>query len=141
MSAVTFEAVEKGTELPSLTIHLRRADLVRYAGASGDFNPIHWNARVAQEVGLPDVISHGMLTMALAGRVLTDWLGDPARVVDYSVRFSRPIVVPDTEEGVAVTFGGKVAERLENGTARVDLTAVAEGGKVFGAARAVVRLT
>src|SRR5690606_16744398 len=71
-----------GLQLPALTVHLDRARLVRYAGASGDFNPIHWNARVATAVGLPDVIAHGMLTMALAGRIVTDWIGDPSRVLD-----------------------------------------------------------
>ena len=107
MSVPTFEAVEKGTQLPTLTVRVRRADLVRYAGASGDFNPIHWNARVAREVGLPDVIAHGMFTMGAGVRVVVDWVGDPARVVEYSVRFTRPVVVPDTDEGVEVRFGGK----------------------------------
>lgn len=138
------ESVVVGTELPELTITLRRADLVRYAGASGDFNPIHWNERVARQVGLPDVIAHGMLTMAAAARVVTDWVGDPARIVDYSVRFTRPVVVPDTDEGVQVRFGGKVAGKNDDGTVRVELTAVAGSDdspvKVLGAARATVRL-
>ncbi|MEQ4204959.1 MaoC/PaaZ C-terminal domain-containing protein [Actinopolymorpha sp. B17G11] len=152
MSALTYDAVEAGTELPTVTIAVRRSDLVRYAGASGDFNPIHWNARVAHEVGLPDVIAHGMFTMAAAARVLTDWVGDPARIVDYSVRFTRPVVVPDTDEGVEVRFGGKVVSRGDDGLVRVDLTAFAaeepvgdkpagDGVKVLGAARATVRLT
>ncbi len=146
MSVPTFEAVELGTELPTLTVRVRRADLVRYAGASGDFNPIHWNARVAHEVGLPDVIAHGMFTMGAGVRVVTDWVGDPSRVVEYSVRFTKPVVVPDTEEGVEVTFGGKLADRLDDGLVRIDLTAVVASGdggqdKVFGAARAIVRLT
>jgi acyl dehydratase len=145
MSVPTLEAVEAGTELSSLTVTVRRADLVRYAGASGDFNPIHWNARVAREVGLPDVIAHGMFTMATAVRVVTDWVGDPARIVEYSVRFTRPVVVPDTDEGVDVTFGGKVVSRQDDGLIRIDLTAVVPTGdgadKVLGAARALVRLT
>ena len=151
MSAPTYDTVEVGTELPAVTITVRRSDLVRYAGASGDFNPIHWNARVAQGVGLPDVIAHGMFTMAAAARVLTDWVGDPARIVDYSVRFTRPVVVPDTDEGVEVRFGGKVVGRGDDGTVRVDLSAYAaeeplgdqptgDGVKVLGAARATVRL-
>ncbi|MGW0231169.1 MaoC/PaaZ C-terminal domain-containing protein [Actinopolymorpha singaporensis] len=135
-----YDEVEKGTELPSVTIRVRREDLVRYAGASGDFNRIHWNARVAREVGLPDVIAHGMLTMGAGARVLTEWAVDPARVVEYSVRFTRPVTVPDDDEGVAVTFGGKVADKLPDRVVRVDLTAVAGGEKVFGAARAMVRL-
>ena len=87
--------IEAGFELPSQSFAITRADLVRYAGASGDFNVIHWNERVAIEVGLPDVIAHGMLSMAEAIRVVTDWLGDPGRVIEYSVRFTRPVVVPD----------------------------------------------
>jgi acyl dehydratase len=145
MSVPTLEAVEAGTELPSLTVTVRRADLVRYAGASGDFNPIHWNGRVAREVGLPDVIAHGMFTMATAVRVVTEWVGDPARIVEYSVRFTRPVVVPDTDEGVDVTFGGKVVSRQDDGLVRIDLTAVVPTGdgvdKVLAAARALVRLT
>ncbi|MGW5365011.1 MaoC family dehydratase [Actinopolymorpha pittospori] len=140
MSVPAYDAVEMGTELTPVTVKLRREDLVRYAGASGDFNRIHWSPRVAQEVGLPDVIAHGMLTMGAGARVVTEWVGDPARVVEYSVRFTRPVVVPDTDEGVAVTFGGKVADKLDDNLVRVDLTALAGGDKVFGAARAVVRL-
>ncbi|MDP9429815.1 MAG: MaoC family dehydratase N-terminal domain-containing protein, partial [Actinomycetota bacterium] len=92
-----------GTELPEQTYPVIRADLVRYAGASGDFNPIHWNERVATEVGLPGVIAHGMLTMALAARAVTAWAGDPAALVEYHVRFGRPVVVPDDATGAAVT--------------------------------------
>ncbi|MGH3489335.1 MAG: MaoC/PaaZ C-terminal domain-containing protein [Actinopolymorphaceae bacterium] len=147
-----YDDVEVGTELPALAVRVRRSDLVRYAGASGDFNPIHWNARVAHAVGLPDVIAHGMFTMAAAARVLTEWVGDPARIVEYSVRFTRPVIVPDTDEGVEVRFGGKVVDRRDDGLVRVDLTALAadgstgdgvigDGVKVLGAARATVRLT
>src|SRR5947208_14427104 len=100
--------VSLGDQLPPLTVRLTRADLVRYAGASLDFNPIHWNEAFAKEVGLPDVIAHGMLTMALAGRVVTDWLGDPARLIDLSARFTRPVVAPNTPEGALVEFSGKV---------------------------------
>ena len=91
-----------GDALPPLSATVTRADLVRYAGASGDFNPIHWNERFAREVGLPDVIAHGMLTMALAGRVVTDWVGDPGAVLEYGARFTRPVVVPDDGEGATV---------------------------------------
>jgi acyl dehydratase len=132
----TFSA---GDELPPLTVRIRRADLVRYAGASLDFNPIHWNQRIATAVGLPDVIAHGMFTMALAGRMVTDWLGDPARLVSYGVRFTRPVAVPDDETGAEVEFTGKVAEVREDGTARVDVTAKFAGRTVLGRAVAVVR--
>src|SRR5919201_2743514 len=99
---IAYGDVEVGTELPAQTFPVTRATLVRYAGASGDFNPIHWNEKFAKEVGLPDVIAHGMFTMATAVRVITDWTGDPGAVVEYAVRFTRPIVVPDPG-GAALT--------------------------------------
>jgi acyl dehydratase len=133
--------VEVGTELPEQTFRVTRADLVRYAGASGDFNPIHWNERVATQVGLPGVIAHGMLTMGLAARAVTAWTGDPAAVVEYTVRFGRPVVVPDDEEGAGVTVRGRVAALLDEGRARVDLTVTSAGEKVLSLARAVVALT
>ena len=132
--------VEVGTELPEQVFRVTRADLVRYAGASGDFNPIHWNERVATEVGLPGVIAHGMFTMALAGRAVTAWTGDPAAVVEQHVRFGRPVVVPDDEEGAEVTVRGKVGALLDDGRARVDLTVTSDDEKVLSLARAVVRL-
>ncbi|PRX43900.1 MaoC dehydratase-like protein [Prauserella shujinwangii] len=132
---------EQGTELPALAVRVTREQLVRYAGASLDFNPIHWNERFAKEVGLPDVIAHGMLTMALGGRLLSDWLGDPGRIAEYGVRFTRPVVVPDDDEGTLVEFTGKVAEVRDDGTARVDITARSGGKTVLGKAQAVVRLS
>ena len=139
-AAASAEAVQVGYELPAQTFTIRRADLVRYAGAAGDFNVIHWNERVARSVGLPDVIAHGMYTMALAARVVTDWAGDPARVVEYGVRFTRPVPVPDDDEGATVEVTGKVAALLEDGRVRVDLTATHAGAKVLGRAQAVVAL-
>jgi acyl dehydratase len=132
--------ITAGDELPPLTLRVRRADLVRYAGASLDFNPIHWNDRVADDVGLPGVIAHGMYTMAIAGRLVTDWLGDPGRLVGYSARFVRPVVVPNDDEGALVELTGKVREVREDGTARVDITAKFDGKAVLGKAIAVVRL-
>jgi acyl dehydratase len=132
--------VQVGTELPAREFRLQRADLVRYAGASGDFNVIHWNERVAKAVGLPNVIAHGMLTMATAGRVVTDWVGDPGRVLSYGVRFSRPVVVEDDDQGATLTVSGTVEEVHEDGTAVVGLTATVGGDKVLMGARAVVRL-
>jgi acyl dehydratase len=130
-----------GDSLPPAEYHLTRADLIRYAGASGDFNVIHWNERVAREVGLPDVIAHGMLTMALVGRALTDWAGDPGAVVDYAVRFTRPVVVPDDDQGATLQVTGTVTSLdPEAGTAGVDLVATSGGAKVLGRARATVRL-
>ncbi|GAB2484469.1 MaoC family dehydratase [Nocardiopsis aegyptia] len=132
--------VEVGTELPERTFPVRRLDLVRYAGASGDFNPIHWNERFAKSVGLPDVIAHGMFTMAEAARVLTDWTGDPGCVIDYSVRFSAPVVVPDDDEGAEITVGGKVKAKNDDGTVAVLLTARSGGAKVLVQSKALVRL-
>jgi acyl dehydratase len=132
--------VAVGHELPPLRVQVTRKDLVRYAGAALDFNPIHWNEKLAREVGLPDVIAHGMLTMALGGRLVTDWVGDPGRVVEYGVRFTRPVVVPNDGTGALVELTGKVGEVREDGTVRVDITARFEGKTVLGKATAVVRV-
>ncbi|MGW3494170.1 MaoC family dehydratase [Streptomyces sp. NPDC001020] len=137
---IAYDAVEVGMELPAQSFPVTRATLVRYAGASGDFNPIHWNERFAKEVGLPDVIAHGMFTMAEAIRVVTDWVGDPGAVVEYGVRFTRPVVVPDDDQGALVEVSGKVAAKLDDNTVRVDLTAMSAGQKVLAMSRAVVRL-
>ncbi len=115
-----------------------RADLVRYAGASGDLNPIHWSDRVATAVGLPGVVAHGMYTMALAGRAVSAWTGDPTCIVDFSVRFTRPVVVPDDDDGVHLEVTGIVAEGAGERGARIDLTVTSGGRRVLGAARAVV---
>src|SRR5919112_733335 len=136
----SYAEVEVGMTLPAQSFALTRADLVRYAGASGDFNVIHWNERVAKSVGLPDVIAHGMLTMATAGRVVTDWVGDPGTVVEYGVRFSRPVVVPDDDTGATVDVEGVVEDNLDARRVAVVLTAPVDGNKVLMAARAVVRL-
>ncbi len=98
-----------GTVLPPLTVTFTRADLVRYAGASTDFNPIHYSERSAARVGLPGVVAHGMLTMGAALRVVTDWVGDPAAVRSYSARFTKPVVVPDDDHGAEVIFTATVA--------------------------------
>ena len=132
--------VEVGTELPEQTSRVTRADLVRYAGASGDLNVIHWNERVAREVGLPGVIAHGMLTAGLAARAVTAWAGDPGALVGYQVRFSRPVVVPDDPEGAELTVRGRVGALLDDGRVRVDLTVTSGGEKVLSLARAVVAL-
>jgi acyl dehydratase len=133
-------SVDVGTELPSQSFPVTRAALVRYAGASGDFNPIHWNERFAREVGLPNVIAHGMFTMAGAVRVVTDWLGDPGRLEAYSVRFTRPVPVPDDDAGTVIEVSGKVTELLDDARAKVMLTATHEGQKILGNAVAIVRL-
>jgi len=133
--------LEVGQEVARRTITVDRARLVRYAGASGDFNPIHWNERVATAVGLPGVIAHGMWTMGAAVTVVVDWAGDPGAVVDYQTRFTRPVPVPDPGEAsvdVVATVGALDAEA---GTARIDLMVSVDGSRVLGKAQAVVRLS
>ena len=130
--------VAVGTEIPEQVSRVTRADLVRYAGASGDFNPIHWSDRFAVKVGLPGVIAHGMLTMALVGRAVTTWAGSPDAVVEYGVRFTRPVVVPDDDEGTEVVVTA-LAKPAEDGLTRLDITATCQGEKILAQARATVR--
>ena len=139
-ATVGYDDVPVGTRLPAQTFPVQRVNLVMYAGASGDFNVIHWNERIATAVGLPNVIAHGMFTMAQAGRVLTDWVGDPGAVLEYGVRFSRPVVVPDDERGAAIEVTGVVAEKLDGNRVAVDLSATSAGQGVLAKARAVVQL-
>ncbi|MET8366686.1 MaoC family dehydratase [Micromonospora sp. NPDC049580] len=126
-------------ELPAKTFRVTRADLVRYAGASGDFNPIHWSDRVATKVGLPGVIAHGMFTMALVGRAVAEWAGAPDAVVEYGVRFTRPVVVPDDDQGTEIEVTARVREVTEDGLTRLDVTATCLGEKVLSQARATIR--
>lgn len=137
---INFDQVEVGTELPAQSFPVTRATLVQYAGASGDFNPIHWNEKFAVEVGLPDVIAHGMFTMAEAIRVVTDWVGDPGAVLDYGVRFTKPVPVPNDGVGTVIEVTGKVAALLENRQVRVDLLVRNGENKVLNMSRAVVQL-
>jgi acyl dehydratase len=137
---VKFTDVEVGTKLPALSIPIQRLNLIMYAGASGDFNIIHWNERFATSVGLPNVIAHGMFTMAAAIRVVTDWVGDPGAVVEYGVRFTRPVPVPDDGVGAVLEISGEVTELLAEGRVRVTLIASSSGQTVLGKARAVVQL-
>ncbi|WP_125132781.1 MaoC/PaaZ C-terminal domain-containing protein [Microbacterium sp. 10M-3C3] len=118
-------------------VHLDRASLVRYAGASGDFNPIHYRDDVAAEVGLPGVLAHGMLTMGLAVGALAEWLGDPGRILEYGVRFTRPVVV-DPREGADVDVAAKVGA-IDGDVVRVDLTVTHAGTTVLGKAQVRVR--
>ncbi|MPZ62790.1 MAG: dehydratase [Propionibacteriales bacterium] len=132
-------SAEPGTALHARTFTIRRADLVRYAGASGDFNPIHWSDRVATAVGLPGVIAHGMYTMALASRAVGEWAGGFDRIIEYGVRFTRPVVVPDDDTGVDIEVSGTVEGVRDDGALTVGLTCTCRGEKVLGMARAVVR--
>ncbi len=135
------QSVEVGFEIPSVDFHLTRDTLVRYAGASGDFNPIHYRDDVAASVGLPGVLAHGMLTMGVAVQSTVNWIGDSGRILDYQTRFTRPVVV-DASAGAMISVAGKVAQvDSDAGTARVDLTVTFNGDTVLGKAQVLVRLT
>lgn len=142
--APTYDEVEVGAVLPAREFQVQRQNLVMYCGASGDFNIIHWNERIATAVGLPNVIAHGMYTMAEAARVVTDWAGDPGAVVEYGGRFSKPVPVPDDDVGTTLRVEGTVEDKLDGQRVVVGLTASIDGGdkrlKVLSGARAVVRL-
>lgn len=131
--------VAVGDELGPLTLRFTREDLVRYAGASGDFNPIHWSDRKAAVLGLDSVIAHGMLTMGRALRLVTDWAGDPARVQGYFVRFTKPVPVPDDDAGAEVVVTGRVTG-VADGVASVAIEALLGDTKVLGSAVAEVRV-
>jgi acyl dehydratase len=135
---ITYDEIEIGDQLPPLTVPVTRLDLIHYAGASGDFNIIHWNERFAREVGLPNVIAQGMFTMAVAGRIVTDWLGDPGAIVDYSARFTRPVVVPDPGEAM-IEVNAKVSSK-QDGLVGIDITATSEGQTVMARARITARV-
>lgn len=130
---------EVGLELPAKTFKVTREDLIRYAGASLDFNKIHWNERVAKAVGLPNVIAHGMFTMGKCIQIVTDWIDNPAKVVDYQVRFASPVVVPDDDDGATVEVTAKIIESTDN-KIKIDIQARSDGAKVLGKAVAIVQL-
>lgn len=129
-----------GDVIGTRTVEVDRARLVRYAGASGDFNPIHWNDAFAAEVGLPGVIAHGMFTMGAAVALVEDWAGDPGAVVDYQTRFTRPVPVPNPGVATLEVTGTVGAVDADAGTVRVDLTVTFDGARVLGKTQAVVRL-
>lgn len=129
---------EVGQIVAERTVHLTRESLVRYTGASGDFNPIHYRDDVAARVGLPGVLAHGMLTMGIGASVVTDAVGDPARIIDYGVRFTKPVVV-DPDDGAEVRYEARVA-KIDDGIARIDLTVSFDETKVLAKAQANVRI-
>ena len=140
MATPDFDSLTVGDVVAERSFELSRDSLVRYAGASGDFNPIHYRDDVAASVGLPGVLAHGMLTMGLAVQPVVDWAGDPARVVDYQVRFTRPVVV-DPAEGARVEVTAKVGQLdAEARVARIDLTTTFDAGTVLGKAQVRVSL-
>jgi acyl dehydratase len=137
---LSYADVTVGTEIPAVSYPATRLSLIKYAGASGDFNVIHWNERIARSVGLPNVIAHGMFTMAEAGRFVTDWAGDTATVLDFGVRFTAPVVVPDDDHGATIEVSGTVKEKRDGNLVVLELAATSAGEKVLSRARAVVRL-
>ncbi|NQD88919.1 MaoC family dehydratase [Paenarthrobacter sp. CM16] len=142
----TFEELTVGQEIGTRSIDVTRQDLVKYAGASGDFNPIHWNESFATSVELPGVIAHGMFTMGAAVQLVSDWAGDPAAVVDYQTRFTKPVLVTDTtgtdQAGAVIDVTGVVgALDADARTARIDLTVMAAGQKVLMKSQAVVKVS
>lgn len=144
---IDFDSLDKGQVIGQKTIQVNRADLVRYAGASGDFNPIHWNERFATEVELPNVIAHGMFTMGAAVNLVSDWTGNPGAIIDYQTRFTKPVIVQDPagtnpadHQGTAIEVEGKIgAVDAEARTVRIDLTVSVEGTKVLVKAQALVQ--
>ncbi|MDO8733047.1 MAG: MaoC family dehydratase [Actinomycetota bacterium] len=138
--SVSFDSIAVGTELPEAEYTVDRLTLVKYAGASGDFNTIHWNERIALEVGLPNVIAHGMLTMAEAVRVVTDWIGDPGAVIEYGVRFTRPVVVANDDVGTVLAVSAKITELLDDRCVKIAITCKSQDQTVLGRAQAIVRL-
>src|ERR1700743_1906728 len=139
-ATVKYADVEPGTELEPKSYPGTRLELVKYAGASGDFNVIHWNERVATSVGLPNVIAHGMFPRAEEGRFASEWAGDPGAVVEFGVRFSSPVVVPDDDQGATIEISGTVEEKLDGNKVVLALVARSDGTKVLTRARAVVVL-
>lgn len=139
MTQPKFDDLEVGQEIGTIEFLLTRDSLVRYAGASGDFNSIHYRDDVAASVGLPGVLAHGMLTMGAAVQVAVNWVGDAGRIADYQVRFTKPVVVHPTEGAVLVVSGKIGAIDAESRTARVDLTAQFNETTVLGKSQAVVR--
>jgi acyl dehydratase len=140
MTHINIASLEVGQVIGTQEFHLTRDSLVRYAGASGDFNPIHYRDDFAQSVGLDGVLAHGMLTMGAAVQVAVNWVGDAGKVIDYGVRFTKPVFV-DAAEGAVLVVTGKIGEiDSENGEVRIDLTATFNETVVLGKAQARVRL-
>jgi acyl dehydratase len=140
MTHINLAGLEVGQSIGVQDILLTRDSLVRYAGASGDFNSIHYRDDVAAAVGLPGVLAHGMLTMGAAIQIVVDWVGDPGRIVDYGVRFTKPVVV-DPADGAVLTISGKIGDiDTENSIVRVDISAVFNETAVLGKAQARVRI-
>jgi len=137
MSRLSYAALSVGNVLPERSFEITRADLKRYADASGDQNPIHQDEAFAVSVGLPNLIAHGMYTMALAGKFITDWAGDITALQEFGVRFTKPVIVAADTPAVVI-FSGSVTELLSHNSVKVEIQAISAGVKVLGQARAIV---
>ena len=141
MALREFSSVKVGDQLPEKVIPLTRQDLVNYAGVSGDLNPIHWDDEIARQVGLDTAIAHGMLTMGLGGGYVTSWVGDPAAVTEYNVRFTAVVPVPNDGIGAELVFNGRVKSvEPESKSVTIALSATTGGKKIFGRAVATAKL-
>jgi acyl dehydratase len=140
MSRPDIATLAVGDVIGSRTVTFDRAALVRYAGASGDLNPIHWNDKFAVGAGLPGVIAHGMLTMGTVVGLVVDWAGDPGAVVDYQTRFTKPVEVPNPGAAQIDVVGTVGVIDADAGTVRVDLVVTVDGAKVLGRTQVLVRL-
>lgn len=141
MALREFSSVKVGDLLPERIIPLTRTDLVNYAGVSGDLNPIHWDDEIAKQVGLDSAIAHGMLTMGLGGGYVTAWIGDPAAVTEYNVRFTAVVPVPNDGVGAEIVFNGRVKSvEPESKSIVIALSATTGGKKIFGRATATAKL-
>jgi acyl dehydratase len=140
MSRPDIATLAVGDVIGSRTVTFDRASLVRYAGASGDLNPIHWNDKFAVGAGLPGVIAHGMLTMGSVVGLVVDWAGDPGAVVDYQTRFTKPVEVPNPGTAQVDVVGTVGVVDADAGTVRVDLVVTVDGAKVLGRTQVLVRL-
>ena len=140
MTLPDFDSLEVGAVVAAKEMNLERADLVRYAGASGDFNPIHWNDTFAQSVGLESVIAHGMLTMGMAVTLVEEWVGDQRAIVDYQSRFSRQVAVPNPGVATLELSATVGVLNCELRQVRLDLAAVFEGARVIAKAQVIVQL-
>ncbi len=142
MTRRAFDTVSVGDPLPNSTVRLERYELIRYAGVSGDLNPIHWDDAFAHQLGLSGAVAHGMLTMGIGGGYINEWVDDPSAMREISVRFTSPVYVPAQMDGHAeIEFEGKVKSLdAEERTATIAIVARSQGKKIFGRATAIVQL-
>jgi acyl dehydratase len=139
-SAIKYNDIEVGFELPKIIHNYQRQDLVKYAQASGDHNKIHLDEDFAKSVGLPDIIAHGMLTMGVASRVVTNWVKDLNAIKSFTVKFSAPVVVPNDGKGTDVEFSAKIEEKMSNNLVKIAVEARCNGTKVLGRSLIIAQL-